>query len=131
MSEAARGLGQRRLLRAVRVLTLLIAGYYAISLGTRYELLSLPEEGCSPVARYSPGTRLLVDRRSPHWEVGDCVFVEDGAGATHLVILAEVNADGLYWTSTDVEGCPGVSASELGWLGENELLGRVVMSLGR
>jgi len=128
MSETKDRVSQRQILRGVRALTLLLAGYYAISLGLRFELLSLPAEGCSPVARYSAGTRLLVDKRPPAWEVGDCVLV---AGASHLVILADVSAEGLYWTATDAMECPGVSGPELGWLREEQLLGRVVMSLGR
>jgi len=114
---------------AARVFTLGAACCGAVYLGGRFDLVTLPREGCSPVQRYSPGSRLLIDRWAPEWVEGDCVFVADSSGVIHLVLLSEERAGEGWWTETDAKDCPGVDPSELGWVAEERLLGRVVLSL--
>ena len=122
---------QRALLKWMRRCTLLIAFGVAVHLGTRFDLVTLPDAGCIPVSRYAPGSRLLVDRDPPAWEVGDCVFVEAPDSAVHIVLLGAANSEGMFWTETDIPDCPGVDPELLGWVGPGRLLGRVVMALGR
>lgn len=122
---------QRTLLKAMRRFTLIVAFSVAIYLGSRFDVLTLPDVGCSPVSRFSPGARLLVDRRPPMWAVGDCVFVPGPDGMVHLVLLGSRNGAGEFWTETDTSDCPGPEPDVLGWLKPDELLGRVVMGLGR
>ena len=121
---------QRIFLKWMRLGTLFIAFCMALYIGTRYEVLTLPRDGCSPVGRYSPGTRVLVDRRPPFWAVGDCVFVESPDGLVHMVLLGSRNEEGAFWTETDMPDCPGVEAEILGWVKPGELLGRIVMGIG-
>ena len=122
---------QRALLKAMRRGTLLAAACVAIYLGSRFDVLTLPEVGCSPVSRFSPGSRLLVDRRPPLWSLGDCVFVSGSDGLVHLVLLGSKNEEGDFWMETDMPDCPGPDPALLGWVKPSELLGRVVMGLGR
>lgn len=122
---------QRALLKAMRRGTLLTALGVAIYLGSRFDVVTLPEVGCSPVSRYSPGSRLLVDRRPPFWSLGDCVFVAGADDLVHLVLLGSENQVGDFWVETDMPDCPGPDPALLGWVKPSELLGRVVMSLGR
>jgi hypothetical protein len=122
---------QRSLLKWMRRGTLLVALGVAVHLGSRFDLVTLPEEGCIPVSRYAPGSRLLVDRRPPSWVVGDCVFVEARDSSVHIVLLSATNVEGLFLTETDVPECPGVDPELLGWVETSSLLGRVVMALGR
>lgn len=111
--------------------TILIACCMALYLGARYDVLTLPEDGCSPVSLYSPGSSLLVDRRPPSWAVGDCVFVESADGLVHLGLLGTEDEAGRYWIQTDMPDCPGVDGELLGWVDPASLLGRVVMGIGR
>ena len=122
--------GPRRLVQAARWVTIGVAALSALYLGCRFEFLSLPEEGCSPVSRYGAGCGLLVDRWVSDWEVGDCAFAQGVDGVVHLVILSGQNDAGCWWTASDVSECPGVVGEELGWLPEDRLVGRVVMGVG-
>ena len=122
---------QRALLRIMRRGTLLIAACSALYIGSRFDMLVLPEAGCSPVSRFSPGARVLVDRRPPQFFAGDCVFVEGGDGLVHLVLLGAMNEAGEFWTHTDTPDCPGADPALLGWVKPDDLLGRVAMGLGR
>ena len=122
---------QKTVLKWMRRGTLLVALGVAAHLGSRFDLVTLPEEGCIPVSRYAPGSRLLVDRRPPTWRVGDCVFVEAPDTSVHIVLLSATNSDGFFRTETDISECPGVDPEWLGWVGPSSLLGRVVMALGR
>ena len=122
---------QKRLLRLMRRGTTIFALGMALYMGQRFDLLKLPELGCSPVSRFSPGARLLVDRRPPEWRSDDCVFVASSDGAVHLVFLGSKNEDGHFWTQTDMPDCPGVDAEQLGWVNPDDLMGRVIMAIGR
>ncbi len=122
---------QRTLLKVMRRGTLLTALGVALYLGFRFDMVTLPQVGCSPVSRYSPGSRLLVDRRPPFWSLGDCVFVSGADGLVHLVLLGSKSPEGEFWVETDMPDCPGADSALLGWLKPSELLGRVVMGLGR
>jgi hypothetical protein len=122
-------LDPRRLVRGLRWATIAAALGAALYLGGRFEVVTLPSEGCSPVARYVPGVRLLVDRWARTWQSGDCVFVSDAAGAVHLVLLAECDATDAWWTRSDVDACPGAAGDELGWVPADRLLGRVLLGM--
>jgi len=134
MSDVAglvRGLAPKDWVRLARWLTVGVAGGALAYLGVRFDLLTLPEEGCSPVSRYAPGSRLLIDRWGGAWREGDCVFVSDEDGAIHITLLTAHDGGGKWWTSTDVEDCPGVDPEAIGWVPEEAILGRVILGLGQ
>ena len=90
-------LNPRSLVNRARLLTGLIALGAASYLGLRFDFVTLPPDGCSPVSRYSPGSRLLVDRWADGFREGDCVFVTEASGVVHLALAAINNACWDLW----------------------------------
>lgn len=123
------GLNPRRLQRHLRILCLAAAAAGVFYLYTRYDLYTLPEEGCSPLMRFSPGNRLLLDRNPPRWERGDAGLFAGPDGRLYLGIVREVRGEPReLWLETDADGCPGADSDEFGWIPVDRLRARVMMA---
>ena len=121
----------RVIVRRARFLTVAIALGCALYLGSRFEFLTLPADGCSPVSRYAPGSRILVDRWAEPFMEGDCVFVTDASGVVHLGTLGAASERGLWHVLGDTVDCPGLFPAEEDPVSDEAILGRVVLSLSR
>jgi len=124
-------LNPRSLVNRARLLTGLIALGAASYLGLRFDFVTLPPDGCSPVSRYSPGSRLLVDRWADGFREGDCVFVTEASGVVHLATLEAAGAPGSWSVQGDSADCPGLFPAAENPVTEGSVLGRVVLSFGR
>ena len=82
------------------------------------------------MARYSPGSRLLVDRWAESWRAGDAVFVVDAAGVVHLGVLGDSGSSAAWHVLGDSADCPGLFPPAEDPVAETSILGRVVLSLG-
>ncbi|MDP6538550.1 MAG: hypothetical protein QF903_00835 [Planctomycetota bacterium] len=115
----------RALIGWVRRATLLavVGGVlYAVS---RFELLEMPEDRCSPLLAIAPGTTLVVDLRAKVVEVGDVVFHEGDGGELWVGRVEALRAGGL-WIVTDAPSCPVADSRTLGEVAPERLRGRVV-----
>ncbi len=119
---------QAKLLRRIRRATLLLAAAGALYLYTRFELLTLPEAGCTPVLRYTPGSSLLLDTRPRPLQPGDGVVFDAGNGSTSIALVRELREDGAAWLVTDAPDCPAADSDALGWIPADRLLARVVFA---
>ena len=118
------------IIRRARVITISLAAAGALYLGARFDLLTLPAEGCSPVASVRPGVRLLVDRWVSSAVPGDIVFVSDGVGAVHLAILGVDEGEGGWVVRGDVQDCPLRIPDDSRAVTSDQLLGRVILNMG-
>jgi hypothetical protein len=116
-----------RLLTLARRATLLLALGGGAWLWTRLGTLSLPEEGCSPLLRFSPGVRLWIDWRPAEIAPGDAVLFRGGPGELLLGLVRERREDAL-WIETDAPDCPGRDSRSLGWIPRADLRGRVLVA---
>ncbi len=121
---------QRHVSRAILVLSVLGVLY----LFWRFELIRLPRSGCSPLLRLSPGDLLLFDSKSPHYQVGDIVLFAGPGGSLHLGEIRRHEADAepddpdAVWVLTDRPDCPGLDSDDLGWIGREQLRGRMLIA---
>ena len=118
-------------MRRARIVTVAIALGCATYIGLRFDFVTLPEEGCSPVSRYAPGSRLLVDRWAWSLNDGDCVFVAEEGGVVHLAILERSEVVPRWHVVGDSAECPCLFPPEETPVSEDAVLGRIVLSLGR
>ena len=114
---------QRWLSRGTLAFTVL-GGLY---LWTRYEVLTLPGEGCSPLTRLAPGSLLWIDLRPAALAEGDVVFFALADGRLALAEVERQGEEGL-WLVTDDEACPGESSATLGWIDEARVHGRMILA---
>lgn len=113
----------RRLRLALWVLALAGLGYLAL----RFDNLTLPG-GCSPLLRYAPGNRLLLDRRFRALEPGDAVLFRGGEQLLlGLVERVEDHPARRFWLVTDAPDCPGSASPELGWIPREDVVARIVL----
>ncbi|MAE28553.1 MAG: hypothetical protein QF724_03135 [Planctomycetota bacterium] len=122
---------------------------WAISLGAicylawRFESLTLPANGCSPLARFQVGQTLLTDSHPKIMAVGDALLFR-AAGEIHLARVAALRgSDGLdsrtggsalqtvdgdlgLWVLADNPRCPGRDSSSLGWIKGDDVCARVL-----
>lgn len=117
---------QAKLQRGLRRFTLFAAAAGVLYLYTRFELLTVPETGCTPVLRFAPGSTMLLDTRPRPLVPGDGVVFDAGNGATSLGLVRECRPDGSAWIEVDADDCPGPSSETLGWIPADRLLARVV-----
>lgn len=114
----------RRARIALIVAVLLGAGYLA----SRFALITLPGEGCSPVSRFAPGDRLLIDSRPRPLAPGDAVLVREGSGTLQLTLVKVVRSEnGEVWCEGDREDCPGLASESSGWIPASAVAGRVLL----
>jgi len=120
---------QRRLLTRFRRWTMLLALTGAAYLGLRFDLVTLPPDGCSPVKRFEAGDRLVIDRHPGEVGPGDAVLVRAGDGRLHLVVVeAAREDDGRLWCSADCERCDALDSSTVGWMESGAVAGRVLLA---
>ena len=116
-----------RVLSVFRRLTLFLALSGLFYLYWRFELLSMPDHGCSPLMRFSPGSSLLVDKHPREYVTGDAAFFLSPRGSLHLGVVESVGRDG-YWLSTDNPACEGEGSDELGVIVEARMQGRILFA---
>ena len=124
-------LDPRILVKRARILTVAVASVCAVYLGARFDLMTLPMDGCSPVSRYSPGSRLLVDRWGCSLRDGDCVLVAEASGVVHLGILSAAEEANYWYVVGDSADCPGLFPRDEGPVSGASVLGRIVLTLAR
>lgn len=112
-------------LRAILLVAVLLgAGYIA----SRFTLITLPAEGCSPVSRFAAGDRLLVDSRPRPLGPGDAVLLRDDSGTIHLTLVKIVRSEtGALWCEGDRPDCPGFDSTSSGWIPASAVAGRVLL----
>jgi len=115
-----------RLARRLTLLAVLAGGFY---LWQRFEVISLPEAGRSPLLRITPGNQLWLDRRPGEIGVGDVLFYEQPDGSIGFAEVEVVDPDAdRYWLSTDAPGVPAVDSDELGWIPRESIQARLMMA---
>lgn len=123
---------QARVLLWARRAVFLYAALGALYLGWRFELMTLPAEGVSPLREYRPGTRLLVDRSHREGREGEALLYRDDLGRLLLGRLATTPSgetrSGL-WLVTDAEGGELPDSRTLGPISPERVVGRVVCAL--
>ncbi len=126
----------RRIARTLRYATLALAALGFGYLGLRYDLLSLPEDSCSPLVRFPAGSRLLIDVRPPGLGQDDALLVRGPDGQLYLGRVTRVRPEGAsrsaaeaFWLETDNASCPGASSEQFDWVPRVRVVGRVLLAL--
>ena len=124
----------RRLQRGVRNLCLALVAVGFVYLWSRYDTQVIPPEGCSPLLRFGPGNRLLVDARPPGFAPGDALLFRGPDQRLYLAAVARVRPDGAappgvesLWLEGDNPECPARASAEFGWIAAEDVAARVVM----
>jgi hypothetical protein len=121
---------------ARRALALLRRGlilYAFLALGYlvwRFELLTLPQTGCSPLTTVRPGAHLFVDGHARRYHEGDMLLFRDGTGRVLLARVAP-RPDGVppgLWVLTDAPDCPSPDSRTLGPIPKESWAGRVLFA---
>ena len=106
----------------------------------RFDLVSLPAAGNSPLVEIPPGARLLVDRHPRPFEVGDVLFFRGTDGALlmgrvvepppGLTAEAELALEaGAWWIEGDTPSLPLVDSRLLGPIPPERIEGRMLLFL--
>lgn len=97
----------------------------------RFDLVTLPSEGCTPLFDLEPGDRVLVDRCPPNLATGHGVLFSDGGGRLLLgrISRAAAVAAGELWILTDDPSCPGDDSRQLGPVPVDRVRGRILFPL--
>lgn len=117
--------------RRLLVLGTVAGGAY---LWARYEWVTLPDEGCSPLVALAPGTTMLFDTRPRRLAVGSVVLFEGPDGQLLLGEIADPDRGpaerppGALWVLTDDPDCPGLDSRTLGWIAPEAVRGRMVFA---
>ncbi len=120
---------QRRWLRGLRRVTLVLALAGIGYLGYRFDVVPMPSTRCSPVARFEAGDRLVVDLRPAAIQPGDAVLIRDAEGGLHLVVVSATRDDGArLWCSSDCPDCEGFDSAAVGWVDRRAVTGRVLLA---
>jgi hypothetical protein len=127
----------RRARIAVYVATLAALAYLFL----RYDRITLPSEGCSPVLALDPGSRALVDTWADGGPENSVLFFRDPEDAGTLLIGVvgavpssapadewEAVEGGALWLVSDRLDCPGRDSRVLGPIPRALVSGRVVFS---
>ncbi len=117
----------RKLQRVLSRGTLLLAALGGMYLWTRYEVMTLPEGGCSPLTQLAPGSFMWIDLRPVEIGVGDVLFFDVPGGRLGIGLVERVEG-ARYWVVTDVVDCPGESSETLGWIGGERVHGRLILA---
>lgn len=118
----------KTVLKRARVALLIGAFGGCIYLATRFTILPLPAEGCSPVSRFAAGDRLLVDSRPRPLVRGDAVLARDDRGVLQLTLVERVREeDGALWCGGNNAECPGFDSETAGWIPRESVAGRVLL----
>ena len=106
----------------------------------RYDSITLPEEGCSPVRSIAPGARLVIDLHPGTLATGDTVIFRAEDGELLLGVVGVVPdsappemqasvADGALWITADQPKCPAKDSRLLGPIPRASIAGKVFLSL--
>ncbi len=119
---------QRKALKVLRRITVLVAlgglGYLAL----RFEFMQLPEERPCPLVQFEPGDKLVIDGRPTALSVDDAVLVMTRDGIRRLCKIRLIReGDGHLWCVTDNPDCEGFSSTVAGWIDPRAVVGRVLM----
>lgn len=112
-----------RLRRLVWIVAIAAVGYLYL----RFDNLTLPA-GCSPLLRFAPGNRLLLDLRPGELAAGDAVVFEDGSGTLLLGLVEATDPEEGHWLVTDNPDCPGRASGELGWIPARSIAARILFA---
>lgn len=138
-SERLRRLNTKRSLWIKRMryaaLAVAILGFYLIA--SRYELLQLPAESCSPIQAFEPGDHLLIDRNPPQLFLGDEVFFRTPEGELALgrIEVPPGTPEGTervergYWVVRDATNCSTPDSQSLGPVADDAIIARVLFNL--
>lgn len=121
---------QKLLQRRLRFITLALAALGGAYLWSRYEVIHLPVEGCSPIHQVRAGASLWVDLSPARIEVGDALFFQVPSGQLAFSQVERIKeGPRSYWVRNDNEACPGSDSESLGWVSANQVHGRLIMAL--
>ena len=125
-------------LRRFRIALWLGAFAAAAYLLVRFETVTLPSEGCSPLLSISPGARLWIDVLPPETVLGDVVLCRE-SGSDNLLLgriaeppleltgdAARALAGGALWIVGDHPSCPARDSRLLGPVERDAVAGRLV-----
>lgn len=127
-------LNLRRLQRRLRWGTWIASACCAAYLFMRYDFMTLPEDGCSPLLRFSTGSRLLLDRWPSHYVAGDALLFRGRGGLLFIGVVARTSGeepgveDGALWIVTDNPDCPGEDSDDFGWIERESCAARIVLA---
>lgn len=116
----------RRVTRHLRLVVYVTCALAVLYLWGRFDLYRLPEVGCSPLLRFTPGDTLLLDRRPRNLFVDDAVLVRGDDGLLYLAKVTDL-ADDRAWVETDAPDCPGRDSDQFGWVAAEDTSARVLM----
>jgi len=130
----------RRFLLRARIFVYLFAAAAVVYLAWRFDTVTLPEEGCSPVRSLQPGARLFVDLHPGVIVDGDRLLFSDENGELLLGVVAplpesappefaERAAAGELWIVADDPTCPARDSRALGPIPLDRVAGRVFLAL--
>jgi hypothetical protein len=123
---------QKRLRRILRRITLISAVLGAIYLWNRFEVITMPEDRCSPLLRLAPGNKLWVDRRPGGVAVGDVLFFTIPDGGLGIAEVERIDREGeRYWMAIDNPDCPVSDSDQFGWISREAVEGRMMMATDR
>jgi hypothetical protein len=102
----------------------------------RYDLLRLPEQGCSPLSGIAPGARLVVERHPRKVAPGDALLYRSPAGELLLgrvveppaSVSAEAHAAcaaGSLWLVSEDRACSTKDSGEFGPIAPSAVEGRI------
>ena len=106
----------------------------------RYDIVRLPKEGCSPLAAFEPGDRLVIDLHPSAVNEGDAVLFQNPAGE---LLLGRVGSPprsappetwaairaGKLWIVGERADCPQADSRRHGPIDPEQLAGRVASAL--
>lgn len=121
---------QQQILRWTRRVALSASVLGVLYLFWRFERVALDAAGCSPLWEVPVGSTLIFDVQPPALAAGDVVLFEGPRGASLLARIQSVDPQGNLVLVTDRdEDCPSPDSSELGPVGPEHVLARLVVTL--
>ncbi|MFT5288538.1 MAG: hypothetical protein ACI8QS_000280 [Planctomycetota bacterium] len=128
-------------IKRARIVSYSIVAAVIAVLVLRYDSVVLPEEGCSPLAEFDTGTRLLLDRWKSA-DVGDAVLFRNGEDLLLGRVIEkpdfpEANRpagwapfdDEHLWIVADAKDCPAVDSRRLGPVGRDAVVAVIAAGL--
>jgi len=128
---------RRRILARLRLVVVVVAFLGLWYLAQRFELVKLPEDACTPVSSFSPGSSLLVDRTPAELFLGDVVLFElpgEGLGLGRISVPPGSAPETLrtedgYWILGDASDCPAPDSRTHGTFPGSAIAARVLFPI--
>ena len=106
----------------------------------RYDVIRLPEAGCSPLTDFQPGARLVIDQHPGDIAQGDAVLFENPAGELLLGRIGQpppsapqaywdAVEDGALWIVGENPDCPQADSRRHGPLARERVRGVIASIL--